>query len=258
MMDGQRAHAGFFDVPYNVSIRDVVGRDRIKYAEFAMGHGEMSAGEYQAFLRSLMQAAVAVSREDAVHFYCSGYHYLPELMLAGREVYAKLLTMAVWAKTNAGQGSPWRNQHEEVCIFRVGDVPHRDNIQRGKHGRSRSNLWTYPGMNQFGPERMENLHAHATPKPVRMVMDALQDCTRRGDVVLDSFCGAGATLMACERIGRVAVCLDIEPAFVDTAIRRWQRDTGKDAIHLATGVRFDEMAGQANLSGSRLNVRMTA
>lgn len=243
VMDGRKADAGFFDVPYNMAVKDIGGRGRVKHPEFAMASGELSGPEYQTFLETCMEVAVRVSRNGAVHFYCMVWLYLAELILAGRKSYGKMLNMAVWAKPNAGLGGPWRSQHEEVCIFRVGDAKHRDNIQRGKFGRSRSNLWPYRGMNQFGPDRADNLKAHPTTKPILLIADALRDCTGRGDLVLDTFCGAGSTLLASERIGRTAVCVDIEPRYIDTTIRRWQDYTGKDAVHVASGLRFDELAG---------------
>ena len=152
-----------------------------------------------------------------------------------------MLNLIVWAKTNAGQGSFYRSQHELIGVFRVGSVPHLNTIELGKNGRNRSNVWSYAGANTFRKGRLEELHAHPTVKPVGMIADAMKDCTRRGQIVLDTFCGSGATLLAAERVGRQGRGLEIDPNYVDLAIRRWQSFTGRDAVHMKTGLTFEEM-----------------
>jgi DNA modification methylase len=153
-----------------------------------------------------------------------------------------MLNLVVWEKTNAGQGSFYRSAHELVGVFRVGDAKHLNNVELGRHGRSRSNVWHYAGVNAFRAGRMDELAVHPTVKPVGMVADALKDCTRRGDIVLDTFAGAGTTTLAAERVGRRAYSLDLEPKYVDVAIRRWQAFTRRDAVHADTGQTFDEVA----------------
>ena len=148
----------------------------------------------------------------------------------------------MWVKSNAGQGSFYRSQHELIGVFRVGEAPHLNNVELGRHGRSRSNVWRYAGVNSFRAGRMDELSVHPTVKPVALVADAMKDCTRRRDIVLDTFCGSGTTLMAAERVGRRAYGLELEPRYVDVAIRRWQAFTRRDAIHLETGCTFDERA----------------
>jgi hypothetical protein len=96
-----------------------------------------------------------------------------------------MLNLVVWNKTNAGQGSFYRSQDELIGVFRVGAAPHRNNIELGRFGRNRSNVWTYPGVNTFTRGRMEALAAHPTIKPVALVADALLDCTAKGEAVLD-------------------------------------------------------------------------
>jgi DNA modification methylase len=135
-------------------------------------------------------------------------------------------------------------------VFRLGKTPHLNNIELGRHGRSRSNVWHYAGVNSFRAGRMDELRSHPTAKPVALVADAIKDCTRRGDVVLDTFSGSGTTIMAAERVGRHARALEIEPRFVDLAIRRWQTFTGKDALHAESGLSFDEAAGDSARSGT--------
>jgi hypothetical protein len=245
LMGDRKADAGFFDAPYNVRVADIGGRGRYRHPEFEMASGEMSTPEFEAFVFAYMMAAIGVSRKGAFHFHCMGWLHLAELILAGRQAYGKIYNLAVWAKPNPGLGQHWRSQHEEIGIFQVvGDKP----VRPERSGRSRSNLWQYRALNQFGPDRMESLEMHPTTKPIQMIADAFQDCTRRGDLVLDTFCGSGSSLMAAEQIGRHAVCVEIEPRYLDATIRRWQGHTGKDAVHLASGVRFDELAGKLRRS----------
>jgi DNA modification methylase len=169
---------------------------------------------------------------------------------AGNAVYGDFLNLAVWVKSNAGQGSFYRSQHELVGVFRVGDAAHLNNVELGRHGRSRSNVWHYAGVNTFRAGRMDDLKSHPTVKPIALVADAMRDCTRRGDIVIDTFSGAGTTILAAERVGRRAFALELEPRFVDVAIRRWQAFLGKDAIHVASGGCFDEIAVDAVNSGA--------
>jgi len=189
-----------------------------------------------------------VSRDDAIHFVCMDWKHLAELLEAGGAAYAAMINLVVWAKTNAGQGSFYRSAHELIGVFRVGETAHLNNIELGRHGRSRSNVWHYAGVNAFRAGRMDELRSHPTAKPVALVADAIKDCTRRGDIVLDTFSGSGTTIMAAERVGRHARALEIEPRFVDVAIRRWQVFTRRDAVHAETGLSFDEIAADSAAS----------
>ncbi len=243
LMGKARAAMSFRDPPYNVRVRDIVGRGRVKHSEFAMASGELSREGFVEFLKDTLGAAAAVSRNGAVHFVCIDWRHIGELLDAGRTVYGETLNLAVWVKSNAGQGSFYRSQHELVGVFRVGNESHLNNVELGRHGRSRSNVWTYAGVNTFRSGRLDDLKCHPTVKPIAMVADAIRDCTRRGDVVLDTFCGSGTMIMAAERVGRHAYTLEIEPRFVDVAIRRWQAFTGRDAIHDG-GLSFDEIAAE--------------
>jgi DNA modification methylase len=239
-----RADMAFLDPPYNVRIGAVVGRGRTKHSEFAMASGEMSPADYVRFLGISLNAAASVSRVGALHYVCSDWRHIAELLAAAKPVYGETINIAVWVKSNAGQGSFYRSQHEFVGVFRVGEAPHLNNVELGRHGRSRSNVWHYPGVNSFRAGRMEELRSHPSAKPVALVADAIKDCTRRGDVVLDTFSGSGSTIMAAERVGRHAHALEIEPRFVDVAIRRWQTFTRRDARHAESGLSFDEIAAE--------------
>jgi DNA modification methylase len=237
-----RADAAFLDPPYNQRIAGVVGRGKTKHREFAMASGEMSSAAYMGFLGVSLNVAASVSRDGALHYVCTDWRHIPDLMAAAKPVYAETINVAVWVKSNAGQGSFYRSQHELVGVFRVGDAQHQNNVELGRHGRSRSNVWHYAGVNSFRANRMEELRSHPSAKPVALVADVIKDCTRRGDVVLDTFCGSGTTIMAAERVGRHARALEIEPRFVDVAIRRWQAFTRRDACHAENGLSFDELA----------------
>ena len=226
-----------------------MGRGRTKHAEFAMASGEMSSAEYVRFLGVSLNVAASVSREGALHYVCTDWRHIAELLAAGKLVYGDTINIAVWVKANAGQGSFYRSQHELVGIFRVGQAPHLNNVELGRHGRSRTNVWHYAGVNSFRAGRMEELRSHPSAKPVALVADAIKDCTRRGDVVLDTFCGSGTTILAAERVGRHARALEIEPRYVDVAIRRWQAFTRRDARHAESGLSFDEIAAEGSQAG---------
>ena len=243
-MGGERANMAFLDPPYNVLVKGIVGRGKIKHAEFAMASGEMSSEKFRMFLTESLAAAAKVSSAGAVHFVCMDWRHVDDVVTAGRGVYDSMLNIIVWVKSNAGQGNFYRSRHEFIVVFRNGSAPHLNNVELGRHGRSRSNVWHYAGANTFRAGRMDDLRAHPTVKPVAMVADAIKDCTRRDDIVLDSFCGSGTTILAAERVGRRGYGIELEPRFVDVAIRRWQTFTGRDAFHLRSGLAFDEIAQQ--------------
>jgi len=254
LMERERAAMVFADPPYNVQVASVVGRGKIKHREFASASGEMSSAEFTGFLTSTLSLAAHYSREGSIHYVCMDWRHLGEALAAGKEVYTELKNLVVWAKTNAGQGSFYRSQHEHILVFKSGDGPYQNNIELGRHGRSRSNVWTYAGVNTFRAGRMDELSIHPTVKPVALVADAMRDCSRRGDIVLDPFMGSGTTILAAERVGRRAYGVEIDPLYVDAAIRRWQDFTKRDAILRATGQTFDEVAA-ARSSAKRARVK---
>ena len=245
LMKGELATMMFADPPYNVPVAGhVQGRGRVKHAEFAFASGEMSEPAFSAFLERCLGNAVRVSRDGAVHYVCIDWRHVAELIATGRLTYGAMLNLCVWNKSNAGQGSFYRSQHELIGVFRTGEAPHQNNVELGRHGRNRSNVWTYPGVNSFGAGRDDALASHPTVKPVALVADAMRDCTTKGDLVLDPFLGSGTTLMAAEKIGRRCYGLEYEPTFVDVAIRRWQAYTKADAILEGDGRTFDEIMAE--------------
>lgn len=248
LLNGELAAAAFLDPPYNVKIAGVVGRGSTKHREFAMASGEMSPSEFVRFLEESLSVASKYSRDGAVHYVCMDWRHIAELVRAGQTSYGDLLNIVAWVKSNAGQGSFYRSQHELIGVFRVGKAAHQNNIELGRHGRSRSNVWKYAGANTFRQGRMDDLRDHPTVKPTALIADALKDCTRRGEVVLDTFCGSGSTLLAAEKVGRCGRGIEIDPRYVDVAIRRWQAFTGKDAVHETGGATFDTRATQADIA----------
>ena len=250
LMSGTLADAVFTDPPYNVRVAGhVQGRGKIKHREFAFASGEMSDGEFRNFLSTCLSAAARASRDGAVHYVCMDWRHIDALIEQGRKLYGAFINLVVWNKTNPAQGSFYRSQHELIGVFRVGEAGHQNNIELGRHGRNRSNVRTYPGVNSFGHGRADALAMHPTVKPVALVADALRDCTSKGDRVLDPFLGSGTTLIAGEKIGRRCYGLEFEAAFVDVTIRRWQAYTHCDAILEGDGRTFDEIEAE-RLSGA--------
>jgi DNA modification methylase len=240
----QQAAAVFTDPPYNVAVRNIVGRGRAKHREFRMASGEMSRDDFIRFLSETLGNAARVSRDGAAHYVCMDWRHIEELFAASHSVYGAALNLCVWNKTNSGQGSFYRSQYELIGVFRVGDAPLQNNVELGRDGRNRSNVWTYPGAKSFGAGHDEALATHPTVRPVALVADALLDCTSRGDLVLDPFLGSGTTIIAAEKIGRRCFGLDCDPAYVDVAVRRWQAFTKGDAILEGDGRTFDEIAAE--------------
>jgi DNA modification methylase len=223
--DGARVDAAFLDPPYNVRIGGhavAAGTHR----EFAMASGEMSETEFRTFLADTLGAAARCSRDGAVHFVCMDWRHMDSVSAVGSTVYGERLNLCIWNKSNAGMGSLYRSKHELVFVYRVGSAPHRNMVELGKHGRNRTNVWDYASVNSMRGSRREDLALHPTVKPTGLVADAIQDVTRRSDLVLDIFLGSGTTLMAAERTGRRFRGLDIDPAYVDVAIERWSARTG--------------------------------
>ena len=245
LMEERRASLVFTDPPYNVRVEGHVGGlGRIHHREFAMASGEMSEAQFTDFLASALGLLAQHSVDGSLHYVCMDFRHMGELLAAGRSTYTELKNLCVWVKDNAGMGSFYRSQHELVFVFKNGTAPHRNHVQLGKFGRYRSNVWRYAGINSFGRASEEGnlLELHPTVKPVTLVADALKDASGRGDLVLDPFLGSGTTLMAAERTGRVCSGMELDPLYVDVALRRWQAFTGKEAVCETTGLTFAQMA----------------
>lgn len=241
LLDGAKADLVITDPPYNVVIDGhASGLGKTRHREFAMASGEMSAREFTEFLRKAMTLSKQSSRPGSLAYYFMDFRHMSEILSAGGDVYGEPMNLCVWAKNNAGMGSFYRSAHELIFLFKHGGASHRNNVQLGKFGRYRTNVWNYPSANSFsrsGPEG--NLLAlHPTPKPVALIADAIKDSTGRGALILDPFLGSGTAVIAAERAGRVCYGLELDPRYVDSIIRRWQRLTRRDAFHVESGESF--------------------
>jgi hypothetical protein len=207
-----------------------------------MATGEMTEHEFTSFLSTCFGLLSKYSTDGSVHYQCTDWRHLGEFLLAGKQSYENLINLAVWVKNTGGMGSFYRSRHELILVFANGKGARQNNVQLGKFGRNRTNVWEYPGILTMSRQSEEGnlLALHPTVKPVSMVADAILDCTARKDAVLDPFLGSGTTLMAAERTGRTCHGVEIDPIYVDTAIRRWQKHTGEHAIHAQTGTSFEQ------------------
>ena len=245
LQQGARAAAVFTDPPYNVRINGhVSGKGRTSHREFAMASGEMDTGQFTTFLLKWMQLTRSHMAEAGVLFTCMDWRHLLEATTALTQAGDELINLCVWVKSNGGMGSLYRSRHELILVSRPRGTRHQNNVRLGAYGRNRTNVWHYPGMNSFaGRARAAGTDVHPTVKPIRMVADAILDVTSRGDIVLDPFCGSGTTILAAERTGRRAYGIELDPLYVDLAIRRWQTTTGHVA-QLADGRSFAEVEAE--------------
>jgi DNA modification methylase len=244
----ERAAMVFTDPPYNVPIEGhASGLGAIHHRPFPMASGEMDKAAFTAFLGQACRNLAAFSAGGSLHYVCMDWRHLDELLAAGGEAYGELKNVCVWIKDTPGMGSLYRSQHELVLVFKQRGGSRRNNVQLGQFGRNRSNVWRYPGVNSFARSTAEGnlLALHPTVKPVAMVADAILDCTARGEIVLDAFLGSGTTVVAAERTGRRCCGLELDPGYVDVAIRRSQALTGGNARHAASGRSFDDLADEA-------------
>ncbi len=239
LMAEERADAIVSDPPYNVEINGFANA-KGRHREFQMASGEMSPEEFVEFIRKFIRVFIAFSRDGAVHLVFMDWRHIAELITVGRTLYGAFLNLCVWNKSNAGMGSLYRSKHELIAVFRVGDTPHFNAVELGRHGRNRTNVFDYASVNSFVGSRREDLALHPTVKPTPLVGDAIQDVTRRGEIVLDPFLGSGTLLIACELTGRRARGLEIEPSYVDVALGRWIAMTGQQPVLEATGETFVE------------------
>jgi DNA modification methylase len=245
LIGGKRAAIIVSDLPYNVRIDGhVCGNGSIQHREFEMASGEMSEAEFIRFLSTSLRLFAKYSVSGSIHYLFIDWRHLRELLAAGDEAYDSLLNLCVWVKDNGGMGSFYRSQHELILVFKNGNGPHRNNVQLGKFGRYRTNVWEYPGISTMSKQGDEGnlLALHPTVKPVQMIADAILDASARGEIVLDGFLGSGSTLLAAERVSRICYVIEIDPLYVDVAIRRWQRYTGDQATLQSTGKTYNAVA----------------
>jgi DNA modification methylase len=251
VMEGRQANIIFTDPPYNVPIDGhVCGLGKVRHREFAMASGEMSRDQFTAFLASALTHASDHARDGAIAYVCMDWRHIGEVLEAGAAAFDELKNLCVWNKSNGGMGAFYRSKHELVFVFKKGSAPHVNNFGLGEGGRYRTNVWDYPGISSIGATRSQDLAMHPTVKPVALIADALKDCSRRGDTLLDPFGGSGSTLIAAQTTGRVARLIEIDPAYCDTIIRRFTSLTGKQAIHDQSDATFEAIEQNLGVEGA--------
>jgi DNA modification methylase len=243
LLRGALAQTVITDPPYNLPIGHAVGRGKVRHREFKMASGEMSEAGFTAFLETFIRQVIGHSEDGSIHYLFIDWRHLPELLAAARPLFTEWKNLLVWNKTNAGQGSFYRSKHELIAVFKNGTAPHINNFGLGAQGRYRANVLDYPGVNCLHPARRGDLDLHPTVKPVGLIADLIRDCSRRNEIVLDPFGGSGTTILAAERTGRVARVIELDPLYVDVAIRRWEQVTGIPARH-EDGLTFTETAAK--------------
>jgi DNA modification methylase len=242
LLGDELAQAVITDPPYNVKIAgNVGGLGAVQHGEFLMAAGEMTPQEFSTFLETAFLLLVKYSSDGSIHFVFMDFRHLQEILNAGRLAYTELKNLIIWVKDNGGMGSFYRSRHELVFAFKNGTAPHINNFELGQHGRYRTNVWEYRGVNSFCSDRMGQLALHPTTKPVRMLADAIKDVTARNGVVLDVFGGSGSTLIAAHKTGRRARIAELDPLYVDRIVRRWQAYASDDAVLKATGENFEQV-----------------
>jgi len=223
LMAGETATMVVSDPPSNVPIDGHVGGSgSIKHREFAMASGEMPSAEFTSFLQKAFANMARVSRDGSIHFICMDWRHMQEMLTAGQAAYTELKNLIVWAKDNGGMGTFYRSRHELIFAFKKGTAPHINTFELGQHGRYRTNVWQYRGVNTLKTGRMDELALHPTVKPVQMIVDAIKDVSARGDIVLDLFGGSGSTLIAAHKTGRRAYLCELDPIYCDRIIHRWE------------------------------------
>jgi DNA modification methylase len=251
LMTGEKVRFVITDPPYNVPIEGhVSGLGSVRHKNFRMASGELSSEDFMLFLRSVFLPMVLSVVDGAIVQIFMDWRHLREMLDAGEGIFTELKNLCVWVKSNGGMGSFYRSRHELVFVWKSGRKPHINNFELGQFGRSRTNVWEYAGVNSFGEGRREELAMHPTCKPVDLVADAIKDCSRRNDLVLDPFGGSGTTLIACQKTGRRARLIEIDPIYCDVIIRRWQDYSGGIAIHAETGLSFAETEARLTLPTS--------
>lgn len=242
LMASELAQMVFTDPPYNVPIAGhVSGLGKVQHAEFVMAAGEMDKTQFTGFLTSAFQNLASSSTDGSIHYICMDWRHMQEMLEAGERTYTELKNLIVWAKDNGGMGTFYRSRHELIFAFKKGTAPHINSFELGQHGRYRTNVWNYKGMNSFGGSRDQELALHPTVKPVAMIADAIKDVSKRGDIVLDLFGGSGSTLIAAHKTGRRGYVCELDPLYCDRIIRRWQTYAKDDAISLREGKSFEDL-----------------
>lgn len=254
LLGDERAKLVFADCPYNVPIDGhVCGNGRNRHREFMLGAGEMTPPEFTAFLRAIFRNCVRFSKSGSIHYHCMDFRHIREMLDAADGVYDEYKQLIVWDKGQGGQGAFYRAAHELVFVFKAGKGRHTNNFGLGEKGRYRTNVVRYAGANSFRKGRARDLADHSTIKPTSLVADFLLDCSNRGDLVFDPCVGSGTTLIAAHKTGRRGAAIEIDPGYVDTALRRLADASGLEIVH-ADGRSFAAVAADRVRSAEVANV----
>lgn len=233
LMAGEVARMVFSDPPYNVPIDGHVGNSgKIQHREFEMASGEMSSEEFTEFLETAFRNMADHSMDGSIHYFCMDWRHMHEMLTAGHAVYDELKNLIVWAKDNGGMGTFYRSRHELIFVFKKGSAPHVNTFELGQHGRYRTNVWEYRGVNTLRAGRLDELELHPTVKPVQMIADAIRDVSGRGEIVLDLFGGSGSTLIAAEKTGRRAYLCELDPIYCNRTLARWEAYAKDEAVQI--------------------------
>lgn len=202
----------------------------------------MSETQFTRFLTESLSLTSSAMRDGAIAFVCMDWRHMGELLAAGKAAFTELKNLVVWNKTNGGMGAFYRSKHELIFVFKNGTAEHTNSFGLGETGRYRTNVWDYAGISSLSATRASEIAMHPTVKPVAMIADAIRDCSRRGEIVLDAFGGSGSTLIAAEKTGRCARLIEYDPLYCDTIVRRWEQLAGKRATLAPTTQAFEDVA----------------
>lgn len=226
LMQGKSADLVITDPPYGCKIQGNVTTQK-HHQEFIECSDEPSPEDFINFLTPVIKNLKNCSKKDALLYIFMDWRRNFELQTVCRKMFPRFVNLAVWSKKQAGMGSFYRSQHELCFIYQNGTGKHVNNINLGKDGRNRSNIWNYAGMNTATKNAQELRKLHSTVKPAGMLMDIILDSTNVGDIVLDAFGGSGSTLIAAEQTKRKARLIELNPRYCDVIIARWEALTGQ-------------------------------
>ena len=222
LMQGKLAEMVFTDPPYNVRVKDIIGLGKNQHDEFKMASGEMNKNRFTRFLEDCFLNLIKFSTNGSIHYICMDWKHVNEISTAGK-IYTEQKNLIVWEKDNGGMGSFYRSKYELIFVYKNGKGKHINNFGLGETGRYRTNIWKYTGMNSFGSKERENLEDHPTPKPVKLVADAMLDCSNLYGIILDIFMGSGTSIIAAEQTNRICYGIEMDPKYCDLAVRRYIR-----------------------------------
>ncbi len=232
LVGGEKARIIFTDPPYNLAAADFSNNGETQHTDFAMGGGEMNEVEFMEFLKSVMKVSCQYSINGSIHYICMDWRHIWHMSEAAKDAYGSVIPkqLVVWNKNNGANGSFYRAKHELVFIYKNGEEKHLSHIDL--MDRTRYNVWDYPTSTAFNNPDRKELKNHPTPKPVKMVVDAILDTTNENEIVIDWFMGSGTTIIASEITKRKGYGSEIEPKYVQSTIKRYIRHCLKNDLEI--------------------------